>query len=222
MPLVALPGSLNDLNVADRSRVVHEFVKGPLSSVSYKLNGTEHKMAYNLADGTTTLCPRVGRSFSDPSFASPGIYDDKPIYMKTISQPKDEKQRHYAQQQEAARKDVERSFGVLLSRWGYLHEGCRLWYVDDVEKVWKTCMILHNLIVEDESDLNLDDEFPNSPLLRRGPSPDLAGQFYAYLKQLPKVLNRHDYFLKRNDLVEEMWHRLNTHSEDSEQDDIDA
>ena len=55
MPLVALPGSLNDLNIADRSRVMHQFVTGPLSSVSYKLNGNEYKMAYNLADGMLLL-----------------------------------------------------------------------------------------------------------------------------------------------------------------------
>ena len=55
MPLVALPGSLNDLNIPDRSSVMHEFVTGPLSSVDYTLNENEYSTAYNLADGKAPL-----------------------------------------------------------------------------------------------------------------------------------------------------------------------
>ena len=50
----------------------------------------------------------------------------------------------------AARKDVERAFGVLKKRWRILGIPCRLWDKDQIGNVMYTCIILHNMILEDE------------------------------------------------------------------------
>jgi hypothetical protein len=50
-PLIGFPGSLNDINIADRSSVIGEFMEGPLSNLSYKLNDRDYSEAYVFADG---------------------------------------------------------------------------------------------------------------------------------------------------------------------------
>ena len=46
-----LPGSLNDINVLDRSDLFANLAAGRTPSVSYNINGHEYNMGYYLADG---------------------------------------------------------------------------------------------------------------------------------------------------------------------------
>jgi hypothetical protein len=55
--------------------------------------------------------------------------------------------------QEAVRKDVERAFGVLQARFTIVKTPTRLWKQKDIKRVMMTCIILHNMIVEDERGL---------------------------------------------------------------------
>ena len=61
---------------------------------------------------------------------------------------------------EAARKDVERAFGVLQSCWAIVRRPTRLWHRAKLKDILCTCVILHNMIVENEGDTirNWDDE----------------------------------------------------------------
>ena len=54
--------------------------------------------------------------------------------------------------QESARKDVERCFGVLQARFAIIPGSSRFWSKDDMTIIIKACIILHNMIVEDERD----------------------------------------------------------------------
>ncbi|CAI9302279.1 unnamed protein product [Lactuca saligna] len=49
-----------------------------------------------------------------------------------------------------ARKDVERAFGVLKRRWQVLTVGARSYEVKRLQHVMYACIILHNMILEDE------------------------------------------------------------------------
>lgn len=81
-----------------------------------------------------------------------GIYPDWPIFVKTIFDPKNAKEQYYAKQQESTRKDVERGFGVLISRWHILSYPCRSWDIHTMAIIIKTCIILHNMILEYETE----------------------------------------------------------------------
>ena len=70
--------------------------------------------------------------------------------MKTISKPQMEKHRLYAQHQEGARKDVEKAFGVLQSRFDIVNHPAWFWKPSDVVNIMQACIILHNMIVDDE------------------------------------------------------------------------
>ena len=49
-------------------------------------------------------------------YLADGIYPEWAAFVKTINRPHTAKAKLYAQRQEAARKDVERAFGVLQKR----------------------------------------------------------------------------------------------------------
>uniref|UniRef100_A0A0D3CXB4 DDE Tnp4 domain-containing protein n=1 Tax=Brassica oleracea var. oleracea TaxID=109376 RepID=A0A0D3CXB4_BRAOL len=52
--------------------------------------------------------------------------------------------------QEATRKDVERAFGVLQARFAIVKNPAILWDKRQIGMVMRTCIILHNMIVENE------------------------------------------------------------------------
>ena len=65
---------------------------------------------------------------------------------------------YQAQMQESARKDVERAFGVLQSRWGIVWNPALTWDEGNLWKVMTACVIMHNMIVEDERDDSIFDQ----------------------------------------------------------------
>jgi hypothetical protein len=77
--------------------------------------------------------------------------------VKTIREPADEKNRRFAKRQEACRKDVERAFGVLQSRWAIVRHPTRTRSTEVMWEVMTACVIMHNTIIEDEHDEGIHD-----------------------------------------------------------------
>ncbi|XP_056692264.1 uncharacterized protein [Spinacia oleracea] len=82
----------------------------------------------------------------------------RPVFVKTIPRANvlSEKRKRFAQYQEGARKDTERAFGVLQKRFAIVCNPARLWKKSEVGDVMKACIILHNMIIDDERDDNED------------------------------------------------------------------
>ena len=64
-------------------------------------------------------------------------------------------ERYFVKRQESCRKDVERTFGILQARWNIVKQPARFWDRKTLGKIMKTCVILHNMIIQDERGLNL-------------------------------------------------------------------
>ena len=47
---------------------------------------------------------------------------------------------------------MERAFGVLQSRFAIIRDPTRFWDKGDLARIMRACIILHNMIVEDERD----------------------------------------------------------------------
>jgi len=68
----------------------------------------------------------------------------------------DEKRLYFAKRQEACRKDIERSFGVLHTHFAIIRNSCRQWNMDTISNIMFGCCILYNMMIEDESCLGLE------------------------------------------------------------------
>ena len=136
-------GSNNDLNILDQSPVFQSIMQGSAPKIQFTLNGRQYYMSYLLADG---------------------IYPEWAAFVKTIEKSQRRDTKLFAAKQEGRRKDVERAFGVLQSRWHILSIPCRLWRVVDMNRIMKACIILHNMIIEDKASVDHDEEqFWNDP-----------------------------------------------------------
>lgn len=134
------PGSLNDLNILDRSPLLHDIYAGKTPAVHYKIGDNEYTNPYWLADG---------------------IYPKMPLFVQGFSVPNDEIDKNFTMWQASARKDIERAFGVLQARWRIMALPAKSWDRFFLDDVVKCCVILHNMIVEEDRDLGTvpDTEF---------------------------------------------------------------
>nr|XP_043619833.1 uncharacterized protein LOC122591639 [Erigeron canadensis] len=89
-------GSHNDINVFESSPILEEIINGLAPTAPFWANGNFYEKGYYLGDD---------------------IYPEYATFVKTFSDPIDEKRRHFKKKQESARKGIERAFGVLKKRW---------------------------------------------------------------------------------------------------------
>ena len=83
-------------------------------------------------------------------YLTDGIYPNWSTFIKSIPLPQGPKAELFAKHQESTRKDVERAFGVLQSRFAIVKNPGLLWDKEKLGKIMRTCVILHNMIVENE------------------------------------------------------------------------
>jgi hypothetical protein len=80
------------------------------------------------------------------------IYPEWAVFVKTVTAPQSAEDNLFALMQEGARKDVKGAFGILQSRFDIVHRPARLWKQGDDINIMQACVILHNMIVEDEKE----------------------------------------------------------------------
>ena len=114
--------------------------------------------------------------------------------------------------QEACRKDVERAFGVFKSRFAIVSGPSRFWSKDVLQDIMTTCIIMHNMIIEDERDLSApieerlevpDPEVETIPI-------DESVQFQEFLSRHRKIKNKEAHIALRDALIEHLWEEYTT------------
>uniref|UniRef100_A0A0D3BBA4 DDE Tnp4 domain-containing protein n=1 Tax=Brassica oleracea var. oleracea TaxID=109376 RepID=A0A0D3BBA4_BRAOL len=175
------PGTLNDINVLDRSPVFDDVINGQAPQVTYSVNGREYHMAYRW------YLPEM-----EP---------------KTVL---------FAQRQEAVRKDVERAFGVLQARFAIVKNPALFWEKAKIGKIMRACIILHNMIVENErdgytqfdvSEFQQGDETRNSHV-ELTYSTDIPSNIANMMGVRTRIRDRQMHEQLKADLVEHVWRKF--------------
>jgi len=187
-------GSNNDINVLNQSTVFLNELKGQASRVQYMVNGNVHNTGYFLADG---------------------IYLEWAVFVKSIRLPITEKEKLYADEQEGARKDIERAFGVLERRFCILKRPARLYDRNVLRDVVLACIILHNMIVEDEKESSIIQEDlelnvpPSSSTVQDSEfSRDQNVPLERVLEKYVSIRDRSAHRRLKKDLVEHIWNKF--------------
>lgn len=126
-----MAGSNNDINVLNRSDLFDDMCEGRVPTMEYVVNGNTYNHGYYLTDG---------------------IYPRWAAFIPAYISPNDEKRRTFTRRQESLRKDVERAFGILQARFAIIRRPAKYWSMKLIRRVMIACVILHNMIVEDERD----------------------------------------------------------------------
>ncbi|CAM0907103.1 unnamed protein product [Alopecurus aequalis] len=162
---------------------------GEAHRVQYSVNGRQYDTGYYLADG---------------------IYPEWATFVKTIPLPQNDKHKLFAKIQEGARKDVERAFAALQSRFSIVNRPAKFWKRAAVGTIMQACVILHNMIVEDERkpfniplDLNRNPEISSvlPPEVVQGTHP----VFEDVLRRSATIRDRETHIQLKLDLVENIW-----------------
>jgi hypothetical protein len=178
-----LPGSHNDINVLHRSPLFSMLAEGQAPQVHYSINGHNYTMGYYLADG---------------------IYPSWATLVKTIPEPQGNKRRYFAKAQEAVRKDVERAFGVLQSRFAIVRGPARFWDEETLGDIMKACVIMHNMIVKDEEEIDPDERFQDGGQNVQ-PSHDHHQDLDEFIEVHRKIRDKETHHQLQEDLVEHIW-----------------
>ncbi|XP_042978992.1 uncharacterized protein LOC122309547 [Carya illinoinensis] len=160
--------------------------QGRAPPVNYTINGNNYTMGYYLADG---------------------IYPKWRTFVKTIPSPRGNKKKNFVKAQESARKDVERAFGILQQRFAIIRGSSRMFKVKELTNIMKACVILHNMIIEDERDdsesLNIeyDQVDDNLPELSHNHTTELTD----FIQRHHDIRDSSAHHQLQEDLIEHQW-----------------
>ncbi|GJU48963.1 ALP1-like protein [Tanacetum coccineum] len=177
-----VPGADNDLNVLYGSPLFDAEIADIALECPFVVNGHTYSKCYYLADG---------------------IYPAWSTFVKTFSVTRDEKNLKFKRVQEAARKDIERAFRVLQSHWGIIRQPARAMQINTLKRIMYCCIILHNMILEDEGfEVNLRDVFVN-------PAPNIVRDWVErcdlHVRKTKELPDRKTHTDLRQDLMEHLW-----------------
>jgi hypothetical protein len=177
-----LPGTLNDINVLQRSHLFKKLIAGDAPTCNYKIMGHEYSMGYYLVDG---------------------IYPEWATFVKSIKDPPTERERIFVKAQEVARKDIERAFGVLQARFAIVRGPARFWDKETLVNIMTCCVILHNMIIEDERGLNLPCFYDNvGTRVRPERNPN---RLEGFLQTYREIEDKTTHKQLVNDLIQHHW-----------------
>jgi hypothetical protein len=124
--------------VLNQSSLFVDVIRGRTPEVSFTVNDREHHMGYYLTDG---------------------IYPSCPVFMKDVPIPQQKKHRFFSIKQVSVRKDMKCAFDRLKKRFNILAIPDRSYSQRTLALIMHACIILHNMIIDDERDDGYDDNY---------------------------------------------------------------
>nr|GEX49519.1 protein ALP1-like [Tanacetum cinerariifolium] len=134
-------GEKNDINVIQRSPLFNDLKLGKAREIPFVANDVTYPWGYYLCDG---------------------IYLEWVPYVKSVTNLADDDHKRllYKAMHEAARKNVERTFGVLKKKLAILATLARAYIKEKLANIMYTCIILHNMIINDQKEAICPEWYP--------------------------------------------------------------
>jgi Plant transposon protein len=135
-------------------------------------------------------------------------------------------QRMFASAQEGKRKDIERAFGILQARFHILTTPSCLWDRGAMDTVIRTCVILHNMIIDYEAVHGIDRDYiddedyvPLNPFVVIPRDPGQNGNHRA--EMIVGMQDHEQHICLQHDLMAHMWQTWFAANHDDDNDDDD-
>ena len=161
--------------------------------MNFFVNQRPYDMAYYLADD---------------------IYPSYPTFVKSIRLPQSELDKLFAKYQEGCRKDIEHAFGVLQTRFKIIREPARMWEISDLAIIMRSCIMLHNMIVEDERDTyshhwtDYDQSEASGSSTPQPFSTEVLPAFANHMRARSELRDSNVHHELQSDLVKHIWSKF--------------
>ncbi|XP_071695224.1 uncharacterized protein [Rutidosis leptorrhynchoides] len=129
-----------------------EWKNCPVALKGQYTRGDHKKPTIMLEAGTSPLAPFEvnGNQYTKGYYLADGIYPDWATLVKGFACLTDDPRIKFTRFHASARKDVERAFGVLQGRFHILRLAARAMSINKMRRFMDCCIILHNMILEDQ------------------------------------------------------------------------
>ncbi|KAL5806110.1 hypothetical protein ACOSQ4_028843 [Xanthoceras sorbifolium] len=152
------------------------------------------------------LFSNLAKEYNTGYYLANSIYPKWSTLVQTIHDLRGPKKSLFAMKQEACRKDVERAFGVLQSRFAIVKGPARFWNKHVLHDIMSSCIIMHNMIVEDERDVDADiDNWREAPAPEVDMAVDENTRFQQFLARHREIRDKEAHISLRNALIEHLW-----------------
>ena len=128
-------GTLNDLNILTLSPLLKALSDGSFAELE-KLAGI---VPFTILE----------EAFEKLFILVDGIYPAYSRFVKGFPEPVEDKEKPFTKWQESVRKDIERAFGVLQSKFKFVCSPILLFDLESLSRRLSTCLILHNMCVSE-------------------------------------------------------------------------
>ncbi|KAJ9552384.1 hypothetical protein OSB04_016429 [Centaurea solstitialis] len=175
-----VPGATNDIIVVNQSPIFNDLFENKAPDSSFIANGTHYNHGCYLVDG---------------------IYPEWTTFVKAFRYPTEVPRLQFTTRQESARKDIERTFATLKSKWHVVARPARVWSRRKLQEIMYTCIILHNMTREDEGFSH--DSFDPTAVLPSEVETNISEEERANNVNFVKNQERHANL--RADLSQHLW-----------------
>ena len=139
-------------------------------------------------------------------YLADGIYPTWATLVKSITKPMGNKNQYFARAQEGARKMVKRAFGVLQSRFAIVRGSAPIWDTQTLSKIMRACVIMHNMIVEDEGFVvDPNERFENGGENVEPTHGQPTRTLEEYIDAHRKIRNKETHEQLKEDLIQHLW-----------------
>jgi hypothetical protein len=104
---------------------------------------------------------------------------------------------------------VEQAFGVLQSCFAIVWGPTQLWDEETLNAIMTTCIIMHNMIIDDEGNVDPYECFENDGNNMKPPHEHNV-DFKEFIANYRKIRNQETHYQLQDDLVEHLWHGSTT------------